>query len=53
MKHLTITLLLTSLVLGGCSSDNEDLKKKNLDLERENGNLKKKILYLERTGKKK
>ena len=35
------------LVLGGCSSDNEDLKKESLDLERENGNLRKKILYLE------
>jgi len=46
MKHLSITLL-TLLVLGGCSSDSEDLKKKVLDLERENGNLKKKILYLE------
>ena len=33
MKHLTITLL-TLLVLGGCSSENEDLKKKILDLEK-------------------
>ena len=32
MKHLTITLLIL-LVLGGCSSENEDLKKKILDLE--------------------
>ena len=33
MKHLTITLL-TLLVLAGCSSENEDLKKKILDLEK-------------------
>ena len=33
MKHLTITLL-TLLVLGGCTSDNEDLKRKVLDLEK-------------------
>ena len=46
MTRLTI-ILLTLLVLGGCSSENEDLKKKILDLEKENGNLKKKILYLE------
>ena len=41
MKRLTITLL-TLLVLGGCSSDNEDLKRKVLDLE-------KTILVLEET----
>ena len=34
IKNLTITLL-ALLVLGGCSSENEDLKKKILDLERE------------------
>ena len=34
MKHLTITLL-TLLVLGGCSSDNEDLKKKIEELEKD------------------
>jgi len=34
MKRLTITLL-TLLVLGGCSSDNEDLKKKIEELEKD------------------
>jgi len=47
MKHLITITLLTLLVLGGCSSENEDLKKESLDLERVNENLKKKILYLE------
>ena len=34
MKSLTI-ILLTLLVLGGCSSENEDLKKKIEELEKE------------------
>ena len=53
MKNLSFTLL-TSLILSllllfaGCSSENEDLKKISLALDKENGNLKKKILDLER-----
>jgi len=34
MKALTTILLLALLVLGGCTSDNEDLKRKVLDLEK-------------------
>ena len=46
---MKLSLVLSILLLfAGCSSENEDLKKKSLDLEKENGNLKKKILDLER-----